>query len=527
MPISEREKNKVILATPPTVSHRTAEENLGIGYLAAILRKNNYEVDIIDGWLEGFSVSEMGEKILLGQKPLFLGFSVYPSNLSQALKVIEYLKMRNFGGPFVAGGYGPTFHQTEFLKAGFDVILRGEAEGSIKKLADHYVNGYPRLSEIPGIGYIEGDREIIIPNSPSKTDIETLPFPSRDTLPLVLKRKTPVHISSSRGCEGHCLFCSIVTFQRLSKNPQWRQRSIQNFVDELEYLINMGAYFFKVVDDSFIEPPRDEKWTCELADEINRRSLTVLLRGSIRADRVSEGVLQNLKDAGFVSFSCGIENFSPSALKRMAKTATVDRNLETLELFKKLGIIMQQGMILFDYRTTLDEIEENYQGMRKYDHTVIKGVFTEMYAAEGTPLTKLLSQRSLLLRDQLFLGNYRYLIQDERARIAYFALKAWHRSHSRIYDMAIDPLSAPKALNRVEMAMFLPLARSIRYRDLDFMRDVLDRVSEGRSEQEIMQFTQEEIERTIHWYDQFRIQVEQAYKVAGLVYDAEENPFVC
>ena len=50
-----KEKRTVVLATPAPVSHRTAEENLGLGYLASTLRQGGYEVMLIDGWLAGLS----------------------------------------------------------------------------------------------------------------------------------------------------------------------------------------------------------------------------------------------------------------------------------------------------------------------------------------------------------------------------------------------------------------------------------------------------------------------------------------
>ena len=88
-------------------------------------------------------------------------------------------------------------------------------------------------------------------------DLDSIPFPSRDTINSVLERKSSVNILSSRGCMGHCKFCSVIAFQKLSSGEIWRQRSIKNFVDELELLNKQGVDFFKVIDDSFIEYPRD------------------------------------------------------------------------------------------------------------------------------------------------------------------------------------------------------------------------------------------------------------------------------
>ena len=71
---------------------------------------------------------------------------------------------------------------------------------------------------------------------------------------------------------------------------------------------------------------------------MEQRQIKVNLRGQIRADKVTDSILKNLKRAGFFSFACGIENGSQSALTRMNKKATLEDNKRALELFKKMDI---------------------------------------------------------------------------------------------------------------------------------------------------------------------------------------------
>lgn len=516
----------VTLATPPPITHRTAEENLGLGYLASTLRANGHEVQIIDGWLRGLSSHDLASEILENPPKTFLGFSCYRSNMERTMEVANLLRQSGLDIPLVVGGYGPTFESEEFLKAGFDIVVRGEAEETILDLFSYFTNGAPDLPEIQGISYMDDDKVRHNPLRPLNLDIDKIPFPGRDTMGLTISRKSAVHITSARGCQAHCVFCSIVAFQRLSEGPQWRQRSIKNFVDELDLLNKEGAKYFKVIDDSFIEPPRDEAWCKSLADEIESRGLKIRLRSSIRADRVTDGVIRELKRAGFFAFSCGIENGSNSALKRMGKSATVEQNVQALEIFKKYGIYVQAGHILFDHGTTISELEENYDFMRKYIWTVSKGTFTEMYAADGTPFTRLLSNKRLLKEDEKGLGNNTYEVQDSEARKVYKSLKLWHKSHIRTYDMTIDAISAPKALEAQELGLFHPLCVELREKDLDFMREVLDLAEEGLSESQVLNFTNGKIQESINWYSEFEKRVLEIYKKTGLIYDADKNPFI-
>lgn len=517
---------EIILATPPPISHRTAEENLGLGYLASVLREDGREVRIIDGWLEGMASHQLAQEILSDPPNVFLGFACYRSNMERTMEVAALLKDAGLTVPLVVGGFGPTFHSEEFLNSGFDIVVRGEAEKTVLELTRHFLTGDPELKNILGVSYMRDGRVIHNLARPLHPDLDTLPFPSRDTMHLAISRRTPVHILSARGCQAHCVFCSIVAFQRLSEGLQWRQRSIGNFVNELQELNGQGARYFKVIDDSFIEPPRGEEWCKQLADNIRDRGLDVRLRGSIRADRVTDGVVRELFRAGFFAFSCGIENGSESALKRMGKSASLEQNIEALEIFKKYGIYIQAGHILFDHGTTMQELEENYNFLRRFVWTISKGIFTEMYAADGTPFTKLLDRQGLLTPDERGLGNNKYEVIDADSRKAYYALKAWQKSRTHIYDMTIDAISAPKALEPHELEIFHPLCIELKNKDLDFMREVLDRINSGASQEEIMSFTLTKIEEEQGWYILFEQKVLEAYGLTGLVYDAEENPFV-
>ena len=521
--------SNILLVTPAPISHRTAEENIGIGYLAAVLRNDGHKVFIIDGWLENLNTFEITDKILGIKNIAYIGFSCYRSNMNQAIEIIDSLKVKGVKVPFIAGGYGPTFYVEDFLKAGFDYIVRGEAEETIIELTDFLLEGKGNRNAIKGICYIEENMIKYSPSRPLIDNINMLPFPARDTINYTINRKSLVNILSSRGCQAHCIFCSIVAFQKISKGRNWRERTIENFINEVEILYKMGFKYFKIIDDSFIEPPRDEIWCKTLSLELKKRNLNVMIRTSIRADRVNDEIMYHLKEAGFFSFSCGIESGSPTALKRMGKPATLKDNENALKIFKKYQIYVQAGFILFDPFTTIDELEENYLFMKKFDFAISKGVFTEMYAAEGTPFNKLLEKKDLVSHEFSNHGNSTYKIKDVKVQIIYECLKLWHKTHSILYDQTIDPISAPKALSLLELKTFHDLFLELRNKDLKFMRYVLDLIKENQTISLVhaITLTKNEIQFQKEWYQAFAQKVDIAYLNAHLVYDADTNPFIC
>lgn len=518
-----------VLATPAPVTHRTAEENLGIGYLAAVLRNHGVTVVVIDGWLEGLSIEELASRIS-HHNPDLIGFSCYRTNMERAMETIRLVRSAGSIAFSVAGGYGPTFHAEDFVRAGFDAAVRGEGEVPLLQLVAHVRTGAPSLAEIPGLTFRQGGAVVHNAAPAPKLPMDELPTPDRDTLDLTIARRSLVHVQSARGCQASCTFCSIVAFERIAPGPTWRQRTIQNFVDEVERLWHRGATHFKVIDDSFIEPPRNVEWCSDLADEIERRGISPRFRGSIRADRASDEVLRELARAGFFSFSCGIENFSASALRRMAKRADVAANCRALNSMKRYGLYVQAGHILFDHGTTVSELQDNYALMSRYNWTISKGIFTEMYAAAGTNFTRKLRKSGELI-DADGLGNSRYAVRDRTARTAYHALKKWHRHHSAIYDKAIDPLSAPKALDADELAAFHEISVQLRKKDLDFFGAVLDILAQDVRIESIERQADELLEHRVRvsdiWYAEFEHEVEAAYTHAGLIYDADPNPFLC
>lgn len=516
---------KIILTTLSPKTHRTSEENLGIEYLKSSLVKNGYEVEIIDAWLNEMEVEEVYKKII-SQKDnlLFAGISSYMSNTAPTIKLISMLKEYDENIKIVCGGFGPTFYPEEYLKSGSDYIIRGEGEKAICELAD-FIDSTKTECSIKNIGFLKDNKLVLNDMECLSDNLDNLPFPSRDTMNTVLDKKSSVNMVTARGCSGNCEFCSVIAFFRLSNGKVWRTRSIKNIVDEIEELSKRGVKYIKMVDDSFIDGNRDEKWCKDFADEIERRNIKVKLRGQIRADKVTDSILYNLKRAGFFSFACGIENGAQSALSRMNKKATVEDNRRTLDLFKKHGYIVQMGYILFDKETTYQELVENYQFMLDYDFAVTKGIFSEMFSAEGTALNTRLRKEHNLKESDFINNNNKYTLDDDMVEKIYFGLKKWHKSHSEIYDMTIDPLTAPKAIPESSMNMFYQYVMKLKKLDLKLFKSVLLAVKQDPNI-DIETHIDEIICETKKDYSKIEEDVKKMYRKNKLSYQAEKNPFI-
>ena len=251
---------KIILTTLSPKTHRTAEENLGIEYLKSSLLKVGYTVEIIDAWMSELEIDDVYNQIINQKEEiLFVGISSYMYNTSSTIELISMLKKRNSNIKIVCGGFGPTFYPAEYLKSGADYIIRGEGEKAICELAK-CIDEKKQPYKVKNVGFINNNRIILNDMDCLNEDLDSLPFPSRDTMNIVLNKKASVNMVTSRGCTGNCEFCSVSSFFRLSEGKLWRTRSIKNIVDEIESLTNQGVKIIKIVDDSFVDGIRDEQW---------------------------------------------------------------------------------------------------------------------------------------------------------------------------------------------------------------------------------------------------------------------------
>ena len=521
-------QNYIILIVPKALSHRTAEENLGVEYLSATLQKAGNDVVVLDAWLMELDNLEIMRRMreMLEKKghPTIVGISTYVSNIREVETLIRIIRSV-FSTKIVAGGFGPSFFVDKFLEIGVDIVSIGEGERTLGDLVDA-LHKKTDIRNVKGIAYRQDGQTVYTEKQQLIDDLDTIPFPSRDNIEYVTRRKSAVNVLTARGCNGHCSFCSVIAFQKLCIGKKWRSRSVNNIVDELEFLYRKGVRLVKIIDDSFLEEGRDEEWCRNFRDEIVKRGIKLKLRGSVVAENVTKEKVLLLKESGFYSFACGIENFSQSVLNRYGKRATVIDNIRALRAFKECGIIIQCGIILFDPYTTLSELKDNYRYLTFFPEVVMKGIFSELYAAEGSNFTNKILLDPNTGEHVLHNENYTYDIIDEKVRTVYTLLKEWQQSHSTMYDMLVDPLNAPKNISLQNLERLMLIYQQVHKYDLDVLGLILEQIEYADSSNIKKQLAK----KAINLQNTFVViekTIKKIYEEEDLVFDGHKNKYLC
>lgn len=422
-------------------------EHLGLGYLAAVLRKNNYQVEILDANILRLSPSTTIEEI---KKRTFkvLGISLfYNKDAQENMELIGRLREEGVDTHITVGGHFATFDYQELLThvQVIDSVIRGEGEYTFLELV-RKIDQNKDWRDVPGLAYRKDGEVVANPLRPTIACLDDLPFPARDTFPLYVKRRFPATISTSRGCYANCSFCSINQFYDYSPGAKWRTRSAKNVIDEMESLSSAwGARRWLIVDDNLIGAGKAGKEHArQMALEIIKRDLDFDLYISCRANDVDEDLFTLLKQAGLKEALVGAESSIPRTLKLLNKGVTLEHNRKAIETLQKLGIRPNIGFITFDPFCTFDEVRQNFSFLKEAGlfsslEDVVRLV-SHLVVFKGAPIMKTLEKEGVLEGSTYlsYMVEYRFL--DPRVKAFHDILRMCFEKMGRARLEILSPL---------------------------------------------------------------------------------------
>ena len=330
-------KPHVTLVNPPYPSETYQHSPfppLGLGYLAAVLEKSQYQVDVIDCQASSLSYEDFKLEISK-RKPSIVGVTSTTLTYKSALKIATIAKEVCPKCLTVIGGSHVTFWDENALQEcpQLDVVVRKEGEYTLLELVQRLEAG-KSIHDVLGTTLRKDNKIIKNPDRPYIENLDELPFPARHLWPIESLRKIEdvFYLTTTRGCIFWCEFCSAVRmFGR-----RYRMRSIKNVVDELEYLHKTyNATQFTFCDDAFTV---DKDRTEELCNEIKKRGLKIIWNCGTRVDMVTKELLITMKDAGCISVWFGVESGSQDVLNEMHKEISPEQTIRAVGWVRELKL---------------------------------------------------------------------------------------------------------------------------------------------------------------------------------------------
>lgn len=311
-------------------------EPLGLERVAAAVRAAGHEVRLVD--LQVFTQTEYMAELAAWQ-PGAVGFSLnYLANVPEVIDLAKATKRRQPGVFVFVGGHSASFIAHELLEHGagaIDCVVRGEGEVIAPRVLEAI--GDPGLEQLPGVVTERGA-------GPSPTLLGDLDshLPARD-----LGRRRHKYFLGvldpcasaelTRGCPWDCSFCSAWTFYGRS----YRKSSPESAAEDLARIREPNVF---LVDDVAFIHAEDG---FAIGKELERRNIRKQYYLETRCDVLlkNRDVFAYWRELGLYYMFLGVEALDADALKRHRKRVSTDKNMEALEVARKLRLAVAINII--------------------------------------------------------------------------------------------------------------------------------------------------------------------------------------
>lgn len=360
---------------------------LGIAYVSSSLKKAGFNVYTLNlNHCEGPLYDILKEKIVKdGIHVVMTGAlsAQYSSirSIVETTKKIDESLVTVLGGGIISSSPVVAMDALEYVDFG----IIGEGELTSVELCQALENGgdfesvaglifksnngkYGNHLAIPQENGLKSGNDYVI-TAPRKEieDIDSIPWPDYEgfelekvlasTLGLFGFNDTnTLAMVSSRSCPYNCTFCFHTV------GLKYRQRSLDGFFAELEYLVSRyrikGLY---LSDELFARDiPRLEQFCLRI------KQYNIKWCGSFRVDDVTPRMLEILKDGNCVTMAFGLESADNRILKSMRKGITVEQIESALKLVHDEGMSMTGCFIFGDIEETLETATKTLEWWKKH-----------------------------------------------------------------------------------------------------------------------------------------------------------------
>jgi anaerobic magnesium-protoporphyrin IX monomethyl ester cyclase len=355
---------KVLFVNPPQTFYPGSDPPagnlpLGLMYIAAVLDKAGYKVEILDAFMRG-SFRKNGDTIIVGmsygeikteiqrRKPDIVGIAnPFTCQVEHAIKVSNIVKEVDSTILTVAGGPHVPAVPVGFMEEAENIDIAVVCEGEYAMLDIIKISeGAKKISDVKGIVYREkGEIKQNAPR-PFIKNLDELPFPAYHLVdmeqylnPSKIEYRSfkdrAISMITSRGCPFNCCFCSV----HLHMGKTFRAHSVNYVINHIEYVVNkykVKTIFFE--DDNLTFDLKRFEAICDQIIE-KRIKFNWETPNGIRADYLTRGLLEKMKKSGCQSVFFGIESGDQYVLDNIIdKSLNLKTVVEVAKMCKEIGI---------------------------------------------------------------------------------------------------------------------------------------------------------------------------------------------
>ena len=341
---------------------------LGPAYLAAVLRKAKYEVDIVDGVGPAindvriaedkrFKIQGMNDEAIIRHidpESDIIGVSImFSQEWPHVREMIFKIRDAFPSAKIVVGGEHVTAMPEYSLRdcPAIDFVVRGEGEIAFLELCYRLRSGHP-IDGISGVVFLKDGRFHESPLSPRITTISDLPWPAWDLVDLEpyfqpnftmgISYGRNMALLATRGCPYQCTFCSNPSMW----TTRYVMRPVKDVVDEISYYVNKyGANSMDFYDLTAIVK---KDWIINFIEELKHQSVRVnwQLPSGTRSESIDDEVVSGLAETGLKYLVYAPESGSNRILKLIKKRVNLKKMTESMAAAKKHGLVVKVNFII-------------------------------------------------------------------------------------------------------------------------------------------------------------------------------------
>jgi len=325
---------------------------------------------------KGSGLNNLAKKlalVILKHKPDIVGFSVNHDK-QWHLSLVLGILLRSKGVKVVFGGnFFSTRAEAKFFPMAMDYALVGEGEKGFVELLKAVKNN-SGFDSVPGLVYVRGNS--VVSNEPEPIrDLDSIPFPDYSWFnPREYFSPLPVlPVLTSRGCFWRkCAFCIH------HKNfLGYRQRSVENVVDEIKGYVNQGVRHFNFIDE-MVSSVRFK----QLADAFTREKLSINYFAMAKPTKdFTFEVFKKMFESGCRMILWGLESANQRVLDLINKGTNVEDIRKVLAEASRAGI-RNHVFLIFGFPTETEEELRDTLNFVYDNRGVISGVHKGPFALE-------------------------------------------------------------------------------------------------------------------------------------------------